>query len=415
MGKALMIGLRSQSGNGMASGQESPLMGTNGFGSSEAANQVSATEACTISKMKGHIFSGGESSNTFRLRKNAADGNLVLSRTGTGAMSDDSNSDSLSAGDLFNMQCTETSTADPILSWVTANVEFASGHGNFHGSCNGFGTVCDLNSTTRYFGLAGNHSTDGEAAESSSIWRNRAYTSWEALQVSVTSNARTSTTTFKNRIASGDGGLVCDFATLTTGLVVDTSPADSLSDGNDIAVSMTLGAGAGEAISVLHICGTFKSTTGKSQVWAGNAGAGRTASATGSPYTPGGAIKLMPSPGDTETVVRITPGFAARISNLAINIEANTYTGNSFIRLVKNGSVSFSQQINSGQTGIVENTTDTVDINDTDTVSLEIDEGTSGSITTTGMGFTFSPLVVPYPQLERGTRGLTRGLAPMWR
>lgn len=414
MGKALMV-TKDQAGSAWISGDDLNVFGNNTRQGSEANAQFTATEACTFSKLRGNIFSGGSGTNNFRFRKNTADGNQLGTRAGPGAFEDASNTDTLAANDLFSIAYSDDGTDS--LGWVAANVEFSSGHGNFHAGSAFGGAVFDLDSTTTFILPAGSVNSDGDTTEANVQWRNRAYTSWEALQIKVNGNARTTTSTFRDRINGANGGFQIDFAAGVTGTVVDTSTASSLAAGDLICVSVTLGAGAAEDLTIGIIGGTFKSTTNKSEIWCGsNSGAARTASATEHYQTIGGGISSWGGGGSTtEANTRIKPGFAGIASNLRALISASTTGGNMTVKLYKNGSAVITLTIGAAATGQLENSTDSIEFNETDEFSFGVDEGTSGSATFHGIGITFSPLAVSFPRLERGTRGLVRGLAQMWR
>lgn len=413
MGKALMVA-RDQAGTALISGDELNFFGNNTRQGVEANAQFTATEACTFSGLRGRVFSGGSGTNTFQFRKNAANGNQVASVAGAGAFEDSSNTDVLATNDLFNVAYTDDGTDS--IHWIASNVEFSSGHGNFHGSANFGGSIFDLDSTTTFCSLSGSINSDGATTEADVQWKNHAYTSWEALQVRVTANARTTTSTFRDRINGANGGFQIDFAAGVTGTVVDTSTASSLSDGDLLCVSVTLGGTTlAEDLLVSFVGGTFKSSTNKSQIWAGSqSGSSRTASATANYCCLGGGIPAGFS-SVTETNTRIKPGFAGIAAYLSCYISASTTGGNMTLKLMKNGTAAITLTISAAATGIIENTVDTVEFNSTDELSYEIDEGTSGSATFHAIGITLLPLSVSFPRLERGTRGLARGLSQMWR
>src|SRR3990167_1431446 len=98
MGQALLCAR----GGVTATGNEINLFGHNTTASAEGPTQVSCTEGETFS------FAGAS------------------------AGEDTINSDVLSAGDLFNIAYTDTGSNSTI-AWVKANIQFASGQGNFHG------------------------------------------------------------------------------------------------------------------------------------------------------------------------------------------------------------------------------------------------------------------------------------------
>ena len=387
MAKALMVS-RDQSGVAIPSGNELNLFGNGTGHSSESRTQAAATEATTFSNLRGFIFSGGSGDNSFQFRVNGSNGNQLGSRTGTGAFEDTTNSDVLAANDLFNIAYTDTGTDS--LAWVGGNVEFASGHGNYHGSSGWSAPVCDAESETRFFTLAGSINSDGSTTEANVQWKQRGYTSWEALQVRVVSNARTNTSTFRDRINGANGGFQIDFAAGVTGLVVDTSTATALSDGDLINVSLTLDTGL-EDLTISLIMGTFKSSSSKSEIWCGSqTGYSRTASATAHYHPLGGGISSGAI--TTEANARNKVGFSSSVSNLRCYVSANTYTGSSTIKLMQNGGAVITLTISAGATGWQENSTDTVTIDDNDELSYEIDEGTANSITIHSMGITFNAL-----------------------
>jgi hypothetical protein len=385
MSKALMV-WRIQGGAAIASGVETTPFGS-GAGTTEANAQTSATEAATFSALRGLIVSGGSGTNTLQFRDATANGALVGSRAGTGLLEDATHSDLVDADALFNYAYTDTGT-NSAFTWVSTLVEFSSGHGNFHGVASS--SICDAESSTRYFKLAGNVLVDGDATETNTQWKNRGYTSFEALQARCSANARTNTSSFRNRINAGFGSLQCDFASGVTGLVVDKTPTDALADGDLINASLTLDTGV-EDLTVTIVAATLKSSTSKSETWSAfGAGHARAASATAT-YNPIGGALGNEDP--TEANSRIKVGFAARVSNLRCYLSANTYGGNGTLKLYQNGSPVLTTTLTaSGGAGWYENTSDTIDIDDDDELSFEFDEGTSGTITIQSVGITFAPI-----------------------
>jgi hypothetical protein len=389
MGQALMV-WRKVSGAAITSGVEFTMMGT-GDASAEGSVQASATEAATFSNLRGNIASGGSGTNTFQFRDATANGALVASRAGTGIFEDVTHSDLVDAAALFNVAYTDNGS-NSACTWVSANVSFSSGHGCFHGSSTN-GIVLDTASSTRFLQLGGAFRADGESTEANVQWKNRGYSSFEALQVRVTANARTNASAFRNRINAGFGSLQCDYAAGVTGLVSDTSPADSLAAGDLINASITLDTGV-EDLTVTIVAATLKSSDSKSETWAQSAaGMARAASATAT-YQPLGAALGEEAP--TEANSKIKVGFAARVSNLRCYLSANTYGGAGTLKLYQNGSPVLTTTIGaSGGAAWYENTSDTIDIDADDELSFEFDEGTSGSITIQSVGITFAPIPAP--------------------
>ena len=387
MGKAL-LGISSS--DTLNNGDECPFFGLATFSASELRSQTSATEGATFSNFRANINSGNSGTATFTFRDAGANGSETFQITGAGVNEDATNTDVLTAGDLFNFTYSDTGTGS-VTSWVAANVTFASGHGNFHGVASPNGVVFDVASQTRFIALFGAAEIDGNATEDNVEWKVRGYDSFEALQVRIAANARTNNSDFRSHINAGTGSLLCQFTSGATGLISDTSPADSITDGQTVNVSITLDTGV-EDLSVAFVCATLKSTASKSETWMGyQAGTARTASATAHYLPIVGQLHSLTA--YTEAQARLKPGFAAVVSNLRCYLSANTYTGNGTLKLYQNGSAVLTTTITaSGGAAWYENTSDTITIDADDELSFEFDEGTSGSITIHSVGITFAPV-----------------------
>lgn len=384
MGKALIV----SSSSAITTGTYGPLSG-NSFNATESQSTFEISESCTLTNLRCNITSGGSGSNTTRLRKNAANGNLVATRTGVGLVADTSNSDSLVSGDDVDYSFTSAGTAPA--QTTTVNVEFASGHGNYHYAASAGTVIMDVASSTRYIGLAGALLADGAATETDVSFKNRAYTSIEAFQVNVVANARVNSSTFKNRINAADGTGLITVGSGLTGLFTDTAVGDSLSAGDLLSYSMALGTGV-EDMRIGVVGGTFKSSVTKSEaIMHAPSGSARTASATPTYFRPGGNITTSA----TEADVSVTPGFAATCMNLRCYVSANTYSGSATLKLMVNGAAQITLTISAGATGWLENTSDTFVIDDNDTVSFEVDEGTANSATFRYMAITFENATPP--------------------
>jgi hypothetical protein len=385
MGKALIVANPLAA----ASGNEGNFYGGNTT-TAEANTQMIATEAATFSLLGTLVVSGGSGTNTTTFRNNSAGGNQTVAYAGTGTGEDGSNTDAVSAGNPFNIAFTDTGT-DPTYRWAKCNVEFASGHGSFHGVANYAGVVCDSASSTRIFPIGGALVADGEAAgnEANCQWLVREYTSLEAFQVNVSANARTNDSVFGIRVNGSPVGTAITYGAGVSGIQTVTGMGISLSPGDLVSAYITLLTGA-EDITVRSIGLTFKSTSNGSEVFLSSpGGATRAASATATYWTPGG---LLSQSDTTEANQRVKVGFAARCKNLRCYISANTYTGSATLKLMVNGAAQITTTITAAATGWIENTSDTFDIDDNDEISFEIDEGTSGSITVHQIGVSFGAL-----------------------
>ena len=406
MGKALMIAATAVAT--AANGDEMNLFGYIADTTAEANAQASCTEGADFTNLRVNIISGGSGDNTFQFRDAGANGQNVITRTGTGTVEDTTHTDSLIAADLFNIAYTDTGT-DSTISWLAANVTFASGHGNFHGCATFSGSVHDVTASTRFIGLAGNLGSDGQDTEDNIEWKVRGYDSFEALQVRVTANARVNNSDFKNRINGGDGTGLCQFASGATGLISDTGLGDAITDGQTVNVSITLDTGV-QDLTVSFVTGTLKSTTSKSETFVSQQGGlARTASATAHYFPIGGNCSSLTA--FTEAQARCKPGFAAVVSNLRCYLSANTYTGDGTLKLYQNGVAVITTTITaSGGAAWYENAVNTVTIDADDELSFEIDEGTSGSITMRAVGITFAPVSAGGPALPPFSYGDLSGI-----
>ena len=390
MGKALMVGLSSET---IASSDEANFFGS-GTPTTESTTQVSCTEGATFSNFRTNVISGNSGTATFKFRDAGANGNQTFQISGTGTNEDAVNTDVLAAADLFNLAYTDTGTSSG-LSWIAVNVAFASGHGNFHGSSTLAGVICDAQSATRFFALAGPLVIDGTTTENNVEWTVRGYDSFEALQVRVLANARANNSIFVNRINAADGSGSITFAAAETGLKTVTGLGDAITDGQTVNVSITLGTGL-EDLNLIAICGALKSSSSKSETWCGFpvGGLARAASTTAHYVQIGGAVTSLTAV--TEAQARIKPGFAAVVSNLRTYLSANTYTANGTLKCFLNGVEALTTTLTAGGgAGLYENSSDTITIDADDELSFEWLGGTSGDITIHSAGITFAPVVAP--------------------
>lgn len=389
MGSALII--HANPGLGYGSNSFISLGGTGSLNTTaEDRLQLYCTEAATFSNLRARIHAGNSGTATLVTRNNGSTVNQSVAIAGTDVGEDTSNSDTVSAADLFNYLVTLTGSQAQY-SWITSIVSFSSGHGNFHQASQGVGNVYDISNGTTYLQLCGNCFNDGATTEADAAWRVRGYDTFEAIQVYVQANARTNDSTVTNRIAAAAGTGSITIGSGATGMFTDTGLSDSISDGEACCLELALGANAND-LTLSSFGGTFKSSSSKSDVFGGvPQGLSRAASAT-EHYVPIGGRTPGTLTTLTESEARIKPGFEATVSNVRIYCTANTYGGDGTLKLYKNGTAVITTTItSSGGAAWYENTSDTTTITDTDELSFGLDEGTSGSITFTLLGLTFAP------------------------
>ena len=386
MGKALMVwGLAAT----LASGRGLVLAGGSQSSTNETLTSLEATEAATFSGLSYRIISGGGGTNNLAFWKNVAAGNQIATVAGPGLAVDATNTDVLAAGDLFTGAATDNGTDPADIPFAICNVAFSSGHGNFHACSNALAVNHDVASGTRYIPFAGEMIQDGGTTVANQQFKNRAYTTCEAVQVRVSLNSRTTDSTLSLNVNGSNVGSAITIGAGLTGLFTVEAMGQSLATGDLVCAALTTGTGT-EDMNLTAVCGTFKSTTDKSEALAHNeTGLARTASATANYIPPGGNLSFSLAASEANSRVKI--GFAATLSNLRSFLIANTCTGSQTVKIFVNGSAVLTLTISASATGWQENTTDTISIDADDEVSLEFDEGSSGSATFSSVGFTLAP------------------------
>lgn len=388
MGRALICGMHGQT---LASGF-SWVLGGIFRGATEAQSQASATEQADFTALRGSVQSGGSGTNTFQFRNAGANGNNVASCVGATAFEDATpHTDTVAAGALFNGGYTDTGT-DTVSGPIAMNVTLAAGHGNFHFHAAAGATTYAIASATRYFGIHGATTNNGQTAANIAKcqFKNREYTSLEAFQIRITANARLNDSVLSVNINGVDVGTPITFATLTTGLQSVTGMGVALAPGDLVCISLTSGAGV-DTLSFSFFGVTLKST-GLSSMGGLGSQNGTTRAASATPLY----LSFGNNTNATEANCAVRVGFAARCANLRVYVAANTYTADATLKLFVNGVARLTTTITAGaQNQWFENATDTFDITATDTVSFEIVGGSSGSITTHQLWIGFNPIPVP--------------------
>lgn len=389
-----------------------PLGGVGHNSVTESRSQFKVSEGATFSGLAfRNSVSGG--THTVRFRKNATNGTQVATRSGIGFAEDTTNSDTVVDGDLVNYHSTDTSASDPQGTFVRSNVEFTNGHGNFH-LCSNASNNLNLNyQATRYFPLTGRMDPPSIPIANSQ-WKNRGYTSIEAIQVTVIVNDRTNNTTFRVNVNGTAVGATLTVAGGLTGLFEVVGLGVALASGDLQCVEWSSGAGA-QNFMITTVGATFKSS-GASESWGHKilaAAYTRTASETPSYLKVGGSLEVVAG----EANARIKVGFACIAQGLRTYIESNTCTGAQTLKLFVNGVVQLTRTIAATATGWQENETDTFTLNDTDEVCLEVVGGTSGSCVFRAMGLTFGalggqPFGASWDHVPGRVPGSTPGEAP---
>jgi hypothetical protein len=389
--KALIAGIHGQS---MANAEEWNL-GARFNSTTESSSQYSVTEDASFTGLRGTISGGGSGTNTFRIRDNAGNGQNVVAITGTGTGEDTTNTDTLQAGDLINGSYTDTGTNSTVRTWAL-NVEFASGHGNFHTfSAPAADTVAD-----GYMPIHGSDSGSGSSAATPDTvqFEVREYTSLEAFQVRVVVNPNVNDTNFSVNVNGVDVGTGITYAAGVTGLQVVTGMGLSLSPGDLVCIHAANNGGL--APTFIFFGATLKSTD--------NSSAHGYSSLVGTVFDESDPVSYLSFGQGVVTVessAAIKVGFAARCASLRGYLSENAQDGATTLKLFVNGSAVLTATIAAGVTGWFRNLIDFSDITDTDLVSLELAVAGVGAVRLHQALISFEP--IPDGGGEGGDPGVT--------
>ena len=415
MTKSVLIGNAPRVSLGIT--QYLPFCGHIGISIVEDRMATQVNESITFSNMRMKAATGLSGSVTYTFQDNLSDGNQTFTLSGSPDSDEDTtHTDALTSGDTFLIQSGGSGTGPDECLWA-ANMECASGYGSFHG-CYSPSSVVDVASTTSYLMLAGGVPLDGLTLAARGVFRNRAYDSWESLEIFISANARTNNSVFKSNInGSAGSNLVITVGSGATGRFVDTD-AESLSDGDDVCVEFALGTGVDD-LSVCHAVGFFKSSDEKQEILCGYmnnpSGSGLVRSSSHGTehfFTIGGELGSL-TEYTSEATARMKLGFAGTLSNLRMLQSGNSYTSNATVTLYKNGSSAITLTIVSGDGGTrwTENSSDTVSFDADDEFSLSIVGGTSGTLNMLMFAVTTSQVVAYSIAAAGGSYTLTGTVA----
>lgn len=338
-------------------------------------------QACTASNLRTSLITYVSGTLTFDIRVATADGNETTSHTATGFQEDTTNTDSVSASNVVGVRLTNSGIA-AIPGTLSVILDWASGTAMQHGGYYGTGRTF----IAGYYPISGVPTQ--QSTEAQAEWKNRAYTSWESIRQRVTANTNATDQVVTNRINGAAGSGTYTIPGSTTGLFTSTGLGDALADG-DLINFLATGAGIGTRTSP-YLTAFFTGTVSCDTInGSSSSGEARTASATAHYFPLAGENATLTR--YTEANARIKPGYVCNLSNLRINLKANTYTADATLKLIKNGTAASTVTITaSGGAGWYENTSDTIACSATDEFSYEIVGGTSGSITIMQMGVTLT-------------------------
>lgn len=300
-------------------------VGETGSLSTESNTQITYRTAGILSRLLILVTANDRGNSTFRTRKGGVNGNMVNSAiSGTGEFVDNTNTDVVTAGELWNFQLItgaggttfNTRMMSVVFSATTNTVTFYSNNNsNTH----------TINNQTIFMPLSGSAGTN-TTTEALAQSKMKTAGVLKNLQAFVLTNTRTTTTTIRSRIGGANGNLNFPVLTTSTGLKEDTSNSDIVVVDNLVNSSITFGAEANN-FRLRNVKYEFETTNGRSNFLAGTI-AGLTVSAATTYY-----IAINGSALDTtENDVKTTANVAFTASKLNCYVAANNITADSILR-----------------------------------------------------------------------------------
>ncbi len=363
--------------------------------STEAYVQTYMTETGTWSGLSVYARTVNASGDTtFTVRKNGSNTALTITvpQNTTGLFQDLTNTVSVAVGDLMSIGVTTTAGTATGIPSITTLFTADSGDSVQYNMAFDAGSYSS-GTSPQYFRTAGHlqGAPTVEASNQSLIQHDATIT---AMGAYVSANARTTATTFVNRINTADGTVTFSVPSTSTGLFMDTAHSDALTAGDLINARYHWASGA-NAIVVRNFQYTIVSDNPREITFMGGTTISKNA-ATGTAWNFLAAAFLNSGAG--EGVGRsypITPGV---MSGFAVYASANTATQDLTYQSRKNtANANEVVVVTAGVTGWFQDVTNTDVFDNNDHSALNGSRSVAGSGATSMQNqsvlYTFDPLL----------------------
>ncbi len=382
--------LAAGSGSIAASTSNSIQMGYGGYviAATDAVSQVPYREAGTLSGLYCNIATNSRGASTFVSRIGGSAGNQTVSigSSATGEFEDTTHSDTISAGNLVNGLFT-TGSGGTTFNPVSTRYLYAVSAGPVMRMI-AFNTTAGSSATsaTYYFPIAGIFSvSQPNTTEANVQLISRSSGTLANMFWRVGANARADTSqNLKSRINTADGNLVINSQASTTGTFEDTTHTDSISSGNKINYSLTLG-GTASNFNVTSLGCSFTNTGNDVPAFNGQ-GRNNAGTPTGSifnanaTYYPSFSSNNQAGPDTTEALDQQKSGIAFTGSRMQAIVGTNGVSASSTWRFrISAGNGNQVVTIASATTGANEDTTHTDSVVATDEVNYSLATGATGT------------------------------------
>ncbi len=347
----------------------------------EVQSEIPWRTAVTMSKLWVRVITNGTSgSSTVRVRKNGDNGNqlVTIDAGATGEFEDTSNTDAFGVGDKACLQITAGAGGALDISVITIVVD-TGGASSVVKYVSGVGSFSTA-STTRTFSLCNTTGVQTTANEAEDQYQFEIAGDLKNHYAYVSSNGRTTNTSTRLRKNGADTSGGCLYNSGVTGAVEDTSTTISVAAGDLMCNRLTTSTGS-NPIVFDTVAIEFITTTAQSQCIARAPIGGSTVNAGETRYS-----SLMGRAGLTtsEANARMEVKHNFTLSNFKFNVQAVTQSGNTTIRVRKNGvNTSIVVVVPTGAAvGWKEDSTNTATFAPGDELSVSIvcDSGTGGTM-----------------------------------
>lgn len=332
------IGSRSPTASLNASATNYGIVGNalQSTSTTESEGQTTQRSAGVLSRFYVRVTFNDRGASTFTSRINGADGAQVLSvgSSATGEFSDIVNTDAVAAGDELSFKVV-TGAGGTAFRFPLTAFYFAGTSGTVMRYVSVLGTALTLNGVTRFYPLIGAQGGDSTVNQSEAQCQHssRIAGTLKNAFVNVRTNTKGGTSTFRSRINGGNGAINIPVGAGVTGFLEDTSNTDAVASGDEVCSSVDFFAD-GNTLRFWSMAFEFDSQTrqGVNLAGSGVVAAITVALSTTTFIAPGSNIAST-----TETDMRTEQLLGATLSNPTVFVISNGLTGDTTIRVRKNG------------------------------------------------------------------------------
>jgi hypothetical protein len=359
-------------------------------GTDDGVTQLPYRTAGTFSKLYIKITTNTvNASSTFKLRKNGADGNslLTIPTVTTGEFEDLVNTDTVVVGDTINAQLI-VGVGGTSITWNVSSVQFDGGTNIALEKyfISAVSITLSLDDTNYYSALGATIINSTVDSDTNSQFKFKTSATLKNLYVYVFTNTRLSTTNIFLRKNGVSTAITVAIPTITTGIFEDTSHSSSIVSGDLVNYLMATGSGTTAESLVAKII-SIESITTNNKVHYITSDSRFTNTYLKNVTTYVGISGNIT--GATEVLSKIVARTTQTLSNLECYANANTVTAASTIRLrINSGYGTQILTIPASTSGYFEDTSHADYVVATDTINYEVATGTTGtgiSINSIGM------------------------------